>query len=84
MDLKDYNLPNLRVRAVALPRYGSYLRCLKGVFSPEPLEIAYYNFFENDAGGREEMGRVKYDLIFYYLILHGPLTRQGIARRKKS
>ena len=81
-DLKDYNLPNLRVRALALPRYGSYLRCLKGVFSPEPLEIAYYTSSKMTRAVEEEMGRVKYDLIFCHLIRMAPYAAGYRAPKK--
>lgn len=80
--LKDYGLDNLRVRSVVLPRYHSYLKCLRGLFSREPLEIAYYSSLKMRQAVREELDRAKYDLFLCHLIRMAPYAA-GYGAPKK-
>ena len=80
--LKDYSLDNLRVRSVTLPRYQSYLKCLGGFFSREPLETAYYASSEMTRMVKEELDRTKYDLFFCHLIRMAPYVAGYRAQRK--
>ena len=80
--LKDYGLDNLRVRSVVLPRSHSYLKCLKGLFSREPLEIAYYASSKMTQAVREELNSAKYDLFFCHLIRMAPYVAGYRAPKK--
>lgn len=80
--LKDYGWNNLRVRLVVLPRSHSYLKCLKGLFSSEPLEIAYYASSKMTQAVKEELDSAKYDLFFCHLIRMAPYVAGYRAPKK--
>ncbi len=66
--LNDYDLGTIRVRTVLLPRYASYLKCLGGLFSPNPLQIAYYSSKWMRQMVKQEIKAEGYDLIFCHLL----------------
>lgn len=62
---------NVNVRTVVLPRSASYLNCLKGLFSPDPLQTHYYSSgpMRQAVAGELKAG---YDLIFCHLLRMAP------------
>src|SRR3989339_860074 len=80
--LRDYGFDNLRARSVVPPRSHFYLKCLKGLFSREPLEIAYYASSKMTQAVREELNSAKYDLFFCHLIRMAPYVAGYRAPKK--
>lgn len=70
--LKNLSLPNINIRTVILPRFKSYINCIKGIFSSLPLEIAYYSSEYMRQLVKDEMASKQYDLIFCHLIRMAP------------
>ena len=80
--LKNHPLEGLEVATVHLPRLKSYLHCIGGLFSRQPLETAYYADKKMRALIRKALGSDSYDLIFCHLLRMAPYVEniKGIKK----
>lgn len=80
--LKNPFPANISVGTVTLPKYKSYLNCLQGLPSGEPLEVAYYKSSQMHKLVEEELRLVKYDIIFCHLLRMAPYALKYPGPRK--
>lgn len=66
--LKYFDLTNIKIRTVRLPKWRSYLQCSWGLFEEMPLENFYYNSRQMRMALEEELSENNYDMIFCHLI----------------
>ena len=57
------------IKRVYLPKWKSYLKCLKALFTDQPLQLAYYNSKEFESLVKEKLG--EYNIVLAHLLRTG-------------